>query len=794
MQTLPAPVPPTAPIPERHRPGLSLDEGPRRTRNTGLQRLAATLYRFRWILPIPVALGVGAGFLVARQARPDYQARSTVWIDSDGGSLGMRDGGPLRSPELLRSQAWVELLRSYTVLDPVVRSEKLYLETPTPGSQRVFADFQLAERFRPGEYRLSLENGGRRYRLATAAGATVEVGNAGGAVGQNVGFRWHPDAAALRRAGKVEFNVVTPRDAAVKLGNEVVTHMAENGNFLRLELTGKDPERIASTLNTLTDRYVTVAGDLKRARLQELERILGEQLGYAAGSLAREESSLQGFRVRTITLPADRGSPVTPGLEVTQNPVLSNFFSLNMEREQIQRDRDDLARVLSQSDAASVSTVEAIPSVQKSSALVQALGELTAKRAELRAMSGQFTDLYVPLQKLREQVNTLERTTIPGLAARLDAELAGRQHAIDGLITSAGTQLRGIPPRAIEEARLTRRVEIAEDLYKLLQQRHEEARLSAVTTIPDVRVLDRATVPYSPSRDPRLQWILLFSLAGLGVGVLGAMLYDKANPRLAYPEQVTEGLGLPILGAIPRARVTAGPRPASPPPELPEAFRGLRLGLVHASGVAGPLVVTITSPGSGDGKSFVSANLALTFAEQGHRVLVIDGDLRRGTLHRVLGGERKPGLSDYLAGTATRADVVQRTPYEGVHLIAGGTRAGRGPEMLSSPQMAELVADLRAAYRVILIDSPPIGACVDPLVLATLTRDMLLVLRNGATDRQLAEWNLDLVDRLPIRVLGAVINGISPKGAYRAYRYLKGYDYQVLPEDTSADVPRLQPA
>ncbi|HEX6750665.1 MAG TPA: polysaccharide biosynthesis tyrosine autokinase [Longimicrobium sp.] len=791
MQTLPAPLQPTPPLPDRPRAGLSLDDAPRRGRNTGLQRIAATLYRFRWFLPIPVALGVGAGFLAARQARPEYAARSTIWIDASGGTMGMSQGGPLRSPELLQSRAWVELLRSYTVLDPVVRTEKLYLTYGSASAGRLFADFQLAERFRPGEYRLSAEPGGR-YRLATRAGATMEVGRLGGAVGANVGFRWHPDAALLRRLERIDFTVVTPRDAAVRLAGELVTGMGDNGNFLRLELRGTEPARITSTLNTLTDRYVQVAGDLKRSRLQELERILGEQLGYAAGSLAREEAALQGFRVRTITLPTDRGSPVTPGLEVTQNPVLSNFFSLNMEREQIQRDRDDLARALSQ-DAATVSTVEAIPSVQKSSALVQALSELTQKRAEERAMSGQFTDLYVPLQRLREQVRTLERQTIPTLSARLDAELAGRQHAIDGLIQSASTQLRGIPPRAIEEARLTRRVEIAQDLYKLLQQRHEEARLAAVTTIPDVRVLDRATEPYSPVRDPRLQLILLFSLAGLAAGVLGAMLYDRANPRLAYPEQVTEGLGLPILGAIPRARsVGAGARASSVSPELPEAFRALRLGLVHASGTAGPLVVTITSPGSGDGKSFVSANLALTFAEQGHRVLLIDADLRRGTLHRVLGVERKPGLSDYLAGNATRADVVQRTPYEGVHMIAGGTRAGRGPELLSTPAMAELLADLRSAYRVILIDSPPIGACVDPLVLATLSRDMLMVLRNGATDRQLAEWNLDLVDRLPIRVLGAVINGIAAKGAYRAYRYLKGYDYQALPED-STSAPRLQP-
>ncbi|HEX8244020.1 MAG TPA: hypothetical protein VF541_11005, partial [Longimicrobium sp.] len=115
----------------------------------------------------------------------------------------------------------------------------------------------------------------------------------------------------------------------------------------------------------------------------------------------REESALQGFRVQTITLPADRGSPVTPGLEVTQDPVFNNFFNLNMEREQIQRDRDEIARAMALGGAAGTTALEAIPSVQKSSALNQALQELTAKRAELRAMQGQFTELYQPLQRLR---------------------------------------------------------------------------------------------------------------------------------------------------------------------------------------------------------------------------------------------------------------------------------------------------------------------------------------------------------------------------------------------------------
>jgi tyrosine-protein kinase Etk/Wzc len=387
-------------------------------------------------------------------------------------------------------------------------------------------------------------------------------------------------------------------------------------------------------------------------------------------------------------------------------------------------------------------------------------------------------------------VESLERQTLPQLAQRLDAELAGRQQGIDRLVSSASTQLRGIPPRAIEEARLRRRVAIAEELYKLLEQRYEEARLSMVTTIPDVRVLDPATVPFQPTRDPRVELVLLFSLAGLALGLGGAVLYDRANPRLTYPEQVTEGLGLPILGAIPRARASVGSG-KEVPPELPEAFRSLRLGLAHAGGADGPLAVTISSPGSGDGKSFVSANLALTFAEQGYRVVLVDADLRRGALHQLLGCRRKPGLADYLTGHATVAEVVQNTPYPRVDFIAGGTRAGRGPELLGTAAMSELLAELRAHYDVVLVDSPPMGACVDPLMLATLTRDMLLVLRNGATDRQLAEWNLELVDRLPIRVLGAVVNGVNPRGAYRSYGYLHGYDYQPVAEDLP---PRLQPA
>jgi len=218
-----------------------------------------------------------------------------------------------------------------------------------------------------------------------------------------------------------------------------------------------------------------------------------------------------------------------------------------------------------------------------------------------------------------------------------------------------------------------------------------------------------------------------------------------------------------------------------------EALRGIRLNLVHAYGTAGPLVVTVTSPGRGDGKSFVSSNLALAFADAGHRTLLIDGDTRRGALHRVLEARRTPGLIDLLSGQADKAEAIQETAYPRLAFIGCGTRVSHGPELLGSPTMQKFMAEVRASYDVIVVDSPPLAAGIDALILGTLSGGMLLVLRAGVTDRQLAEAKLDALDRLPIRMLGAVINDVPAQGAYRYYSYyLSGYEIDEAQEKDQA--------
>jgi Mrp family chromosome partitioning ATPase len=301
-----------------------------------------------------------------------------------------------------------------------------------------------------------------------------------------------------------------------------------------------------------------------------------------------------------------------------------------------------------------VDALSVVGAVQQSPELQQALADLTAKRAELRAARQLYTDEHPVVRRAVEEVQVLERTVVPQLGRRVIASLDSRAAVLDNTIASAGGELRGIPPRAIEEARLRRSVSTAENMYNDLRQRYESARLAAETSIPDVRVLDHAVVPTRPVSDPRIQLVLMGILGSLGLGVLLAFLLDRADSRLRYAEQVTDGMRLAVIGAVPNlAGVRRGLLAGDESARVLESLRSIRLNLLHAHGSAGPVMVTVSSPGSGDGKTFISSNLALTFADLGMKTLIIDGDTRRGGLHHLYGVNRRPGLTDYLAGKTT---------------------------------------------------------------------------------------------------------------------------------------------
>jgi polysaccharide biosynthesis transport protein len=757
----------------------------------GARRFLLAIARYKWMVLALAGVGAAGGYVASKLVKPEYQATGTLWIGADDKAALAR--GPLQPAELLQAQGWIELLRSFTVLDYVIQEQQMFLKTRSEADRPLFAEMRVEERFRPGGYKLAVDAQGRSYQLSSAEGVPVATGPVGSPVGREVGIIWTPTQLPAGRT--LEFELRVPRDVALELTKDLRTMMSQDGRFIGLAYKNTDPELAAAVVNSVSDRVVVVAAELKRLKLDELTAVLEEQLRQAEGNLRQSELALEGFRVQTITLPTENSMPVAPGLQMTLSPALSNYFSMKIESDQLRQSRESIERVLSQRADSStmVDALAMVPAVNEAPEFKAALNEVVERRAMLRQARQRYTDDHPEVQRLAASLADMEQRKVPEIARGVAANLASRERESDGQIGMAGDELQRIPARMIDESRHRRQVAIDEQLFAGLRQRYEDARLSALSSIPDLRVLDRARVPHTPSNDQRLVLVLVSILIGVGAGVAGAVVLERLDPRVYHAEQVTRQMGLNILGAVPHVRISAGLPDAQTAAAVAEAFREVRLGLLfsHPQGEAAPFQVTLTSPGTGDGKSFICLNLSLAFAELGKRTLVIDGDIRRGTLHRMFGLDRTPGLTDYLSGNATREQLVQGTRFPNLDMIGSGTRMQLGPELLGSERMKALVKHLRDQYDVILIDSAPMGAGSDAYTLATLTGNLALVVRSGRTNRGVTEAKLSLIDRLPVRVLGVVLNDVPASRLYNNdYPYLQGYEAldEVVEEDGRAVV------
>lgn len=774
MSNLPLPYDPTpqqppAPFGGANAPLPDEDEGG----GLNIRRLLSAILRYKWLVAVCSIVGLLVGVALTRVQRPMYQARATLWLQPEDRA---DRSGPIQQQNLLASTAWIDLLTSFQVLDAVVRQERLFLEMARPEDSTAMLTFDLKPQFTPGTYRLTVDEAGRGFVLAVKGGLEVQRGQVGDSVGPALGFIWAPSTDVLKARREIEFTVNNPRDAAIALAGRLDARLPRDGNFMRLSLQSTVPTQSASTLNAVIDHFVAVASTLKRDKVEQLSLILEQQLAQAYADLQRAERDLQEFRVGTITEPRDPSVPVQGMVGVQRDPAFDDFLRRRVDRESLRRDRLRLDSILARRDTAiSVVELEGIAAVQSATELRATLNELTARRAELNVARSSSTDELPATRRLVDQVRALQTQRIPQLMRELVVQIRERERDLDAQINSASTELRNIPQRTITEARLTRAVSIADLLYRNLQQRYSEAQLSAASTVPDVRVLDRALTPQEPVRNFALALIIMGMGGGFAGSIAIAILLDKFDSRVRYPEQVTRDMGLTILGTLPRLKSSPAGMRGDDAVQMVEALRAIRLNLVHAYGTAGPIVLTVTSPGSGDGKSFVASNLALTFADAGQKTLLIDGDIRRGALHRVLNVNRKPGLIDFLAGQATKEQVLQQTRVPLVDFIGCGTRKLGGPELLVSQAMSQLLIGLRAQYSVIILDCAPLGAGVDPLVLGSLTGNILLVLRTGVTDREYASAKMANIERLPIRVLGCVLNDVRAEGLYRYYSYLPGY-------------------
>ena len=726
------------------------------------QRYLGSVARHKRVVLLVTLIGTLAGLVITQLLDARYSAKAILWIEADRPADAARS--TIASEGIVGPAAWSELVTSNAVLDSAVRQLRLYVEPRAAADSVALTGFRIGSRVLPGEYVLAVDREAHSFELKLDDGTVVQRGVVGQRIGEAAGFVWQPPARVLQPRREIEFTVVSPYEAVQKLAKDLDIHLDPGGSFLSLELKGTSAWLTAATVNAVSDRVVAVAADLKRGKYREISEILGEQYAHAERTLNSAEASLRNFRVRT----ADRATRAHAAAAAA-DPTLTRAIEMQLAIDDVQRDQRAIEGALRNPTARRLEALAVIPAVQASPQLTQALEEVTLRRSELRTLRNRYTDESAPVQELSAGLQALEERTIPELAQQLAAELATRNTALDTRRDAAVGDLREIPALTMEEARLQRDVASAEELFSNVRQRFEATRLAVLSSLPDIRVLDAAVQPQSPMRDFAPLLVLLSFMTSLGFGVFGVTIMDRVDPRVRHPEQVTRGMQLDILGAVPRARWSL--RSQQNPAEVIEALRGLRMRVLQAHASDGPLLLTVTSTSAGEGKSFVSVNLALSFAHAGYETLLIDGDVRRGTLHRVLELPRRPGLTDVLAGAVALDSTVQNTKHPGLSLVASGTWTEHAPELLMSSRLRELVARLRGRFGVIIIDTPPLSAGTDPLVLATVTGKLLFVVRSGMTDLALAAAKLDVVDSFPVHTIGAVLNEVRSSDSFSYYTY-----------------------
>ena len=335
------------------------------------------------------------------------------------------------------------------------------------------------------------------------------------------------------------------------------------------------------------------------------------------------------------------------------------------------------------------------------------------------------------------------------------------------------------------------------EVYQSLLTREKELRVSANSRTNNVRVIDHAEMPKAPITPGGRRTWLISIVVGLVLSVAVALGLDYMNDTIKTPEDVTRRLKLPFLGLVPSVRGDKHPLLASShvPHDFGESFRALRTSLLSKYPGEGTKIFIVTSAQPLEGKTTTAANIAMALAYGGSRVLLIDADMRRPGLHRPLRLTNERGLSQVLIGQARVRDVIQRTVDPNLLAITAGRTPPNPSELLSSERMKTLLTNLaHGPFDWIIIDTPPVLAVTDAVILAPMVNGVTFVIGAEMTRRRLAERAIETVMQSRPRYAAVVLNKVDfAKNKYYYSRYY-GHQYQELLRRSGALIVRPRPS
>lgn len=801
-------------------PRLGPGAAPAEPTTPNIRVIGGMLRRHRWLLLACPLIGLAAGLAMASSREPVYEASALLLVGNRPAALvADASRGALVDPEMIGTE--IEILRSRRLAREVVDSLGLEVMVSEPldaSRQEVVASHRVDERTESADYRFERQDDG-----TFAVTDAEEDRSAGSAiVGRPIRLPGAEVTLAPGALAHEEFilSVRSPASAATHLSRALsIEQPSSDVNVIRVGYEGADPGLVRDVPNVLTARYVALRDAVHRSEARNTAAFLREQLDTIAGQLALSEDRLQSFR--------ENARVIDPAVEA--NSQVGQVAQLEAQRSALETERSALAREVAAVQRASAQRGDGpspyrrlvgYPSLLRNEAateLLRSLGEIENQRAQLvsrrKPEDPEMRALNARIDEIENQLENIVVTYLQGLGNQvnsMDAEL-GQYRA----------QLNAIPAKEIEFARLSRQPRVLQGMYELLQTRLKEAEIAAAVEDASVRVVDPADWPTEPTGPGAPLFAIAFGTLGLMVGVALAFAREYADQAVHTRADVQAAIGIPVLGVIPdaaamegarRGGLLAGPRNrllsaagrrengngrpdgGAPMPTLyvsrnraatpwTDAFNRLHTNIMFAQPEADPRTLLVTSPLPGDGKTNTAANLAVTLAQSGLRVLLIDADLRRGRVHTFFGDEPAPGLAELLAGeTAPGAlrsvDVGSGRP---LRYIAAGAQSGNPVQLLGTAAMRNLVECAAAEYDRVILDSPPVNLFPDATVLSPYVDGVIVVARAGSTPFDALVDAADQLRYSNTRVVGAVLNGVdysrdaSYDTSYRWYQMTKDY-------------------
>ena len=608
------------------------------------------------------------------------------------------------------------------------------------------------------------------------------------------GLHMRFNRAELNKFSSADF-IFVPRELAVNNLNSILkTNLDRSQTVLTITVEDKNPEYSAEIVNTMVNLFTEQLLDHKRLQASSVLGSLEQQLGVALTELEEAESQYRDFREKNplITLSENRQSTV------------SNLASLQTTR----KDKLQILEILKQLlalDPAGKSFEEQSSQYQQKIGFLEtqnvpganiAIAEYTRLNSEReQLLSNNFPPQHPQVVSVEKQLSELAKD-IDQAMIQYESNLSRNISNLRREINKQYRNLKYLPGNELELAELERNKQIKDAVVSSIMGKIEEAKVSDAAVIPDAYVIDEALPALQPAKPfNRIILPLIGPILGLILGFGIVIVKDLLDHSVKSVKELESTTNLKVLATIPviideknvpehiKSSGELDPKLITSdfaPVLASEQFRFIRTKLSFDNhDDSRSLIITSISPG--DGKSLISSNLAVTFAQQKVPTLLIDCDLRRGVLHKSFNCVKKPGISDLLISgkkvtDSIISDAAQETHVPHLYLISSGMQIPNPSELLGSHRMRDLLEIFKASFDMIILDTPPIEFIPDALALNTFVHNILLVAREGKTNVNVLKYKLSEFSNIGSDFKYVVLNASKEVDAH-AYTSYSYYNY-----------------